>query len=111
MSTISIAHAGRTVARAGRTRFWFGPSVEELPDGHPRKRWIAFMALYARAVLVGDLAGPYTDDDAERFARACLIPLELVERPRLDVLRAAAVLEVPDDLLRDLHDQHRQDDP
>ena len=59
------------------------------------------MALYARDVLNGTLPGPYTNHHAERFAQACLIPAELLDRDDLDVDRAAAALGIPADALRD----------
>ena len=43
------------------------------------------MCAYAGDILSGVLPGPYTDDDARRYARACLVPLELLERPELDI--------------------------
>jgi hypothetical protein len=46
--------------------------IEALPTGHPRKCHVCFMALYARDILTGELPGPYTDSDAERFARLAL---------------------------------------
>jgi hypothetical protein len=53
-------------------RFWLAAHIEALPAGHPRKRHVCFMALYARDILIGELPGPYTDTDAERFARLAL---------------------------------------
>ena len=52
---------------------------------------------YATDVAQGLLPGPFDDDDACRYARAFLIPEELLERPELDVDRAAAALGVPAD--------------
>jgi hypothetical protein len=72
MDTITITHAGRTVALAARARFWLSADIEALPSGDPRKRHICFMALYARDVLTGAMPGPYTDTDADRFARLAL---------------------------------------
>jgi hypothetical protein len=69
MDTITITHGAATVALAGRERFWLAADIEALPDGHPRKRHVAFMALYARDILTGEMPGPYTDTDADRFAR------------------------------------------
>lgn len=111
MSVITITHQGRVAALAVDTRLWLAAHVEALPDGHPRKRWICFMALYARDVLTGVVPGPYTDHDAERYARACLIPRELLERPALDIPRAASVLELPEDVLRAAYDEHHRHDP
>jgi hypothetical protein len=53
------------------------------------------MCAYAGDIARGLLPGPYTDADARRHARACLIPTELLERPTLDVHRAAAALGLP----------------
>ena len=53
----------------------------------------------SRDILNGHLPGPYTDRDARRYARACLIPTELAERRGLDVKRAASALRVPADEL------------
>jgi hypothetical protein len=50
---------------------------------------------YAGDVLAGVLPAPYGDEDARRYARACLIPAELLDRPRLDDARAASALGVP----------------
>jgi hypothetical protein len=47
----------------------------------------------------GELPGPYTDADARRYARACLIPAELLERSALDIDHTAAALRVPADEL------------
>jgi hypothetical protein len=76
MNTISVSHHDRLVALAAPHRFWLAAHIEALPDGHPRKRLVAYMVLYARDVLIGELPGPYNDDDAERFAR-----LALADRP------------------------------
>lgn len=72
MDTITLSYQGQTVALAARARFWLAAHIEALPAGHPDKRHVCFMALYARDVLIGDLAGPYNDDDADRFARLAL---------------------------------------
>jgi hypothetical protein len=58
------------------------------------------MCAYAGDVARGELPGPYTDADARLYARACLIPTELLERPTLDVHSAAAALGVPADELQ-----------
>ena len=52
------------------------------------------------------LPGPYTDADARRYARAALIPAELLERPTLDARRTAAALGVPADELQAARDEH-----
>jgi hypothetical protein len=74
MDTITITHHGQTVALAARARFWLAAHIEALPTGHPDKRHVCFMALYARDILTGELPGPYNDADADRFARLALQP-------------------------------------
>lgn len=69
MDTITITEDGCTVALAGRERFWLAAHIEALPDGHPHRRHVCLMAVYAHDVLTGDMPGPYTDTDAEHFAR------------------------------------------
>ncbi len=68
MDTITITQDGRTVALAGRERFWLAAHIQALPDHHPHRRHVCFMAVYARDVLTGDMPGPYTDTDADQFA-------------------------------------------
>ena len=74
MDTITLTHHDRAVALAAPDRFWLAAHIEALPAGHPRKTHVCFMALYARDVLTRALPGPYTDKDAERFARLALQP-------------------------------------
>ena len=72
MDTITLTHQDQPVALAAPTRFWLAAHIEALPADHPRKTHICFMTIYAREVLTGALPGPYTDVDAERFARLAL---------------------------------------
>lgn len=63
---------------------------------------VTFMCVYAREIALSRLPGPYTDPDARRFARACLLTPglgELLERPDLDLPRAAAAIGIPKDEL------------
>jgi hypothetical protein len=46
---------------------------DELPAGHPRLRMLIYMARYAQLIADGERPGPYSDEDAQRFARAALI--------------------------------------
>ena len=68
MDTITITRNGRTVALAGRDRFWLATHIQALPDHHPDRHHVCFMAVYARDVLTGDMPGPYSDTDADHFA-------------------------------------------
>lgn len=93
MNSITISHRGRVVALAAPTRFWLAEHVAVLPHGHPHKRLVAYMALYARDVLTGDVAGPYHDHDAQRFARHALAnPGAIAHRLAKDDPPAAALL-------------------
>ena len=111
---LTISHRGRPVALAGRTRLWLAPHINALPRGHPRKRLVAFMALYARDILTGVLPGPYTDTDAERFARLALVDTDIIARhPHATDAQLAKLLRVPIEQLQAylaelaLHDESR----
>jgi hypothetical protein len=82
MNTITVSHRGRLVALAAPRRLWLAADIEALPDGHPRKRLVALMVLYARNVLTGELPGPYRDEDAERFACLALLDPSVTPGPR-----------------------------
>ena len=64
------------------------------------------MCSYATDIARGVLPGPFDDVDARRYARAALIPEELLERPELDVDHTAAALGVPAQELRAARDEH-----
>jgi hypothetical protein len=101
MQTIILTQHGRPVALAAPTRVWLATHIDALPPGHPRKRLVAFMALYARDILTGQLPGPYRDADAERFARLALIDPDIIARhPRATDGELARRLGVP---LEQLH--------
>lgn len=72
-----ITYRGRIAAAAGPDRFILAPHVAQRPDGDPVKRFVCFLALYARDVLRGELPDEprhYVPARAERYARACLLP-------------------------------------
>lgn len=96
---IPIVHRGRTVGAASRTRFFLADHLQDRPAGDADRTWAIYMCAYAGDVLNGRLPGPYSDDDARQYARACLIPDELLERAELDVARVAGGLGVPVDEL------------
>ena len=95
MTLHPISYRGRTVAAATRTRFFLADVLEERPADDPERTFVIFMCAYAGDVLAGVLPGPYSDEDARRYARACLVPAELLERAELDVERAARALQLP----------------
>jgi hypothetical protein len=73
MDTITISYRRRPAARAGAERFWLAAHIEALPDGDVVKQLVAFMALFARDILHGELPGPYSDTRALEFARLALV--------------------------------------
>src|ERR671916_605488 len=108
MDTITLTHQGQAVALAAPQRLWFAAHIEALPDGHPRKRLVIFMALYAREILTGKIPGPYSDEDAERFARLALVDADVIARhPRASTAQLARLLGIPHDQLTTfLHEHH-----
>ena len=72
MKTITITYGDHTAALAAPRRFWLAAHIEALPAGHPTKRTVAFMALFARDILNDTLPGPYSDQRALTFARLAL---------------------------------------
>lgn len=75
-----IRYEQKIVATTGPTRVSLAPEIEALDDGHPVKRFVALMVLYARDVSTGALPGPYTDQEAEFYARGALIDDEAFAR-------------------------------
>ena len=113
MDTITLTHQGRPVALAAPTRVWFAAHIQVLPDGHPRKRLVCFMAFFARDVLTGALPGPYTDTRAEHYARLALIdPDTIAAHPHATDAELAAMLTVPiDQIAAHRHDPVAPRDP
>jgi hypothetical protein len=67
-----ITYQRRAVAIAG-----LAPHIDQRPDGDPLKRFVCFLALYARDVQTGRLPDEprhYLPRRAERYAREALIP-------------------------------------
>jgi hypothetical protein len=91
----AITYRCRLVAVCSRRRFFLAEHLEHRPPEDPERTFAVLMCAYAGQVLLGELPGPYRDDHARRYARACLIPAELLERPALDIARAARALRVP----------------
>ena len=107
MRTTTLSYEQRTVALASREQFWLAAHIEALPDGHPTKRIVTFMALYARDVLTGELPGPYSDDRARSFARLALTEPNAyhAHRRRRDS-ELADVLGLPVSEIPDLRREH-----
>ncbi len=91
-----ISHDGEPVAFVGATRAYLAPSLEDADAGDPLRRFVAGMCLYALDVAAGRLPGPYTDANAERFARCVLIDsTEFARRQHEPDQRLAARFNLP----------------
>jgi len=53
---------------------WLAPAIDDLPRGHPLRRFVVAMCMYAHDVRRGLVPGPYTDQRAELYARCLLLP-------------------------------------
>jgi len=71
--SILVSQSDEPVALVNARHVSFLPTVSDLPANHPRLRLVLYMARYAQLIASGEHPGPYTDPDAERFARAALI--------------------------------------
>ena len=96
-----VTYRGQTVAACTAQRFFLADELASRPLGDPELTFVVFMCAYAVDVAAGVIPGAYNERDARRYARACLIPDELLERPDLSLERAARALRVPAAELRD----------
>ena len=102
-----ITYCGRIVAACTGECFLLADDLVHRAPGDPELVFVVAMCSYANDIARGLLPGPFNDADARRYARACLIPEELLERSDLDVDRAAAGLGVPADELRAARVEHQ----
>jgi hypothetical protein len=71
-----IIHRGRVAALAAE-RVYYAPQIEALEPDHPERRFVAALCLYSHAVNTGQPGTDrYDQEEAERFARALLMPAE-----------------------------------
>jgi hypothetical protein len=95
MDVQPIAYCGRIVAACTGECFLLADDLAYRPPGDPELVFVVMMCSYATDIARGLLPGPFDDVDARRYARAALIPEELLERRDLDVEHTAAALGVP----------------
>jgi hypothetical protein len=100
MDVQPITYRGRIVAACTRECFLLANDLAYRAPGDPELVFVVAMCAYATDVARGLLPGTFDDADAHRYARAFLVPEELLERQELDVDRAAAALGLPADELR-----------
>jgi hypothetical protein len=94
MDVQPITYCGRVVAACTGECFLLADDLAYRPPGDPELVFVVMMCFYATDIARGLLPGPFDDVDARRYARAALIPEELLERPELDVDHSAAALGV-----------------
>jgi hypothetical protein len=70
----AISHRGELVAVATRSRVYLAPRIDALRLGDPELRFVAAMCLYSRDVDEGQVPGPFTNGNAELYARCVLVP-------------------------------------
>ena len=97
--------AGASVAACTGECFLLADDLAYRPPGDPELVFVVMMCAYASDVARGLLPGPFDNVDARRYARAALVPQELLERPELDIDRAPAALGVPARELRAARDE------
>jgi hypothetical protein len=95
MDVQPITYRGRVVAACTAECFLLADDLAYRRWGDPELVFVVMMCAYASDVARGVLPGPYDNATACRYARAVLVPKELLERRALDVDRAAAALGVP----------------
>ena len=106
MDVQPITYGGRIVAACTGECFLLADDLAYRPPGDPELVFVVMMCSYATDVARGVLPGPFDDVAARRYARAALIPEELLERPALDIDHTAAALGVPAQELRAARDEH-----
>jgi hypothetical protein len=91
MTVQPIVYRGRRVAVATQTSYLLSTELEARPRDDPERLFVQFMCLHAADVLSGAASGPYSDERAREYARACLVPPGVVDG---DVELAARELRV-----------------
>lgn len=94
MRTINHRHR---IAALATERVYYAAHIEVLEPDHPERRFVAALCLYSHAVDTGDAGRTrYEQNEAERFARALLIPGDalaaIADRPDVEL---AAVFGAP----------------
>ncbi len=91
-----ISYRGQPVALVARERVHvLAPWLQDAPPDDPDARFVLFMCTYARMVQLGRPAPPFSNTDAERWARTALIDddelLAHPHRPAREQARRAGV--------------------
>ena len=105
-----ITYRGQLLAVATGSTFILSDDIDKQVDDPAEIQMVLFMCAYAIDVATGHLPGPYSDEQARRYARYCLLAPgvgELLERDNLDVPRAANALGLPAEELEVAVLEHR----
>jgi len=103
-----ITYRGRLVACATATHVFLAEDLERRLAGDLELTFVAFMCFYAHDGLTGALPHErYSDERARTYARAALVPDEILERRLPDPRRTARALGVPVNELLQAHCDHR----
>ena len=96
----TITYRGQTVAAATVRGLFLCDRLASRPIDDPERTFVIYMGVYAADVLRDELAGPYSDEQARRYARVALIPGELLEHDLCHLEDTARALHVPVSELR-----------
>ncbi|HTU86636.1 MAG TPA: hypothetical protein VMF57_13730 [Solirubrobacteraceae bacterium] len=94
--SILVTYDGEPVALVNPRHTALVGQAADLPPNHPLLRMTTSMATYAKLVARNELPGPYTDPDAEHYARTALIdPQDLRQHAHETDEKLARRFQVP----------------
>jgi len=78
--SILVTYDGEPVALVNPRHTTLVGQASDHPPNHPLARMATTMAAYAKLITTNTIPGPYTDPDAEHYARTALIDPERLRR-------------------------------
>ena len=90
-----ITYRGRLFAVATGSSFILSDDIDKQVDDPAEIRMVVFMCAYAVDVATGRLPGPYSDEQARRYARYCLLAPGVGELLERDNSRRPLALRAP----------------
>lgn len=96
LDVIFVELEGEVVAVCSPDRVMLHQSVRDLPVDHPDAEMVDAKCQVALAILRGDLAGPYRDEDAELLAGVLLQRQAREEQEALAAAEREAYGDLPD---------------
>jgi hypothetical protein len=76
---VIVRYGGQVAAVATQHRVLLAPAISTLEADHPRRRFVAALALVGREMTKEPGAEPYSDDQAAFYARMLLMPNDTFE--------------------------------